>query len=154
MKKRITPHGAKARKAAQAALRVLSKSSRKTRRHVVRIPAIEVPKSVADALVTMLDEYANAKDTVISGINGGAELSTTEAAARLRISRPTLIDVLESGEIEYRMVGTHRRVSEAALDEYLKKQSVTPVRGAAVKGRARLGLQKMAEITDEAGAGY
>jgi|GEM_PF-777838 len=39
------------------------------------------------------------------------ELTTTETAELLGMSRPTVIKLIESGELPCRMVGTHRRVS-------------------------------------------
>jgi len=49
-----------------------------------------------------------------------AELSTTEAADLLGVSRTTLVGLLKDGHIPHRTVGTHRRVPRAALLEFRK----------------------------------
>lgn len=52
------------------------------------------------------------------------ELTTTTAAERLGISRPTLMKMIKRGEIESYKVGTHTRLKRSAVLEYVKARDV------------------------------
>jgi excisionase family DNA binding protein len=49
------------------------------------------------------------------------EMTTTQAAEFLDVSRPFLVKLVERGELPCRMVGTHRRIPSQALAEYRTK---------------------------------
>jgi excisionase family DNA binding protein len=51
------------------------------------------------------------------------ELSTTQAARMLGMSRPTLIRLIDAGELPSRMVGTHRRVAATDVLDYGRKRA-------------------------------
>ena len=63
------------------------------------------------------------------------ELSAQEAAGRLGVSRPYLMNLLRKGLIAYRMVGTHHRIRVEDLLAYQRAQA--PRRRAAIDALAR-----------------
>jgi excisionase family DNA binding protein len=80
---------------------------------------VEVPRSALAALAQVLDSFAHGDGVTV--ITSAAELTTQQAADALRVSRPFLIGLLDAGQIEYRTVGTHRRVKAASLIRYLRE---------------------------------
>ncbi|KJL36447.1 helix-turn-helix domain-containing protein [Zafaria sp. J156] len=80
---------------------------------------VEVPRSALAALAQVLDSFAHGEGVTV--LPSQAELTTQQAADALRVSRPFLIGLLDDGQIEYRTVGTHRRVKAASLIRYLRE---------------------------------
>lgn len=73
---------------------------------------LELPRISAEKVLTLLD----AERTTGAVVVPIRELfTTTEAAAMLGLSRPTLMKLVEAGEIDHVMVGTHHRIPAQAI---------------------------------------
>lgn len=80
--------------------------------------SLVVPRGAVELLANILDHIAHGEG--VSVIPAHAELTTQQAADMLNVSRPFLIGLLESGEIDYRKVGKHRRVRAESLHSYMR----------------------------------
>ncbi len=79
---------------------------------------VEVPRSALAALAQVLESFAHGEGVTV--VPAHAELTTQQAADVLNVSRPFLIGLLETGQIDFRTVGRHRRVKAASLIRYLR----------------------------------
>ena len=76
---------------------------------------LSLPRKIAEKVLALLD----AERTTGAVVVPAKELfTTTETATMLGLSRPTLMKLLESGEIAHVKVGTHHRVPAQAILEY------------------------------------
>ena len=80
---------------------------------------VKLPAAAVGLLLRILEEMARGNAVTIIPVH--AELTTQEAADILNISRPSLIQLLEEETIEYRRVGTHRRIRFDALMKYKRQ---------------------------------
>ncbi len=102
---------------------------------------LEVPPATLRLLSKILALMARQQTFVL--YPESSELTTKQAAELLGVSRPFLIQVLESGEIPYRKVGRHRRV--LMKDVLLHKQTTQVKR--------RVALDELVRTSEEIG-GY
>jgi excisionase family DNA binding protein len=80
---------------------------------------IPIPASAARLLMQVLGEIGRGNAVKILPVH--AETTTQEAADLLNISRPTLIQMLDSGTLPFRKVGTHRRILMTSLLAHKRK---------------------------------
>lgn len=97
-----------------------------------------LPPEVFEVLRDVVDAMAQGQALTIAPVR--QRLTTQEAADLLGVSRPTVVKLLESGEIPFEQPGRHRRVRLADVLAYRERASVER-RGA---------LDRMVEIADAA----
>lgn len=131
--------------AAKAALRSLSPAGqgagRTVRVHAGNEDAI-VPKEAFELLLEILAQMANGNAVTIVPIQ--AEFTTQQAADFLNVSRPFLVELLETDAIPHRKVGTHRRVRFEDLLHYKQTDDA----------RRQHVLNALAAEAQELGMGY
>ncbi len=81
-----------------------------------KLKSINLPMQAIHLLLEILDQMA--KGNAITLVPIHAELTTQEAANLLNVSRPFLINLLETGEIPYRKIGNRRKVLFSDLMRY------------------------------------
>jgi excisionase family DNA binding protein len=101
--------------------------------------ALVVPREAAVLLAKILGFLARGEG--VNVMPESAELTTQQAAEFLNVSRPYLIKLLESDEIPFRMVGTHRRIRFQDLHEYKTRDDLARRRAA----------DELTELTQELG---
>ena len=117
-----TPTEAKQAKEASRVLSSRLRSKSALRFRVVGVPADEtfaIPASAIKMLLRILDEMGRGNAVTIIPVR--PELTTQESADMLGISRPSLIQLLDEGKIEFGKAGTHRRVRFESLMGYKRQ---------------------------------
>lgn len=96
-----------------------------------------LPVEVFEVLRDVVEAMAQGQAVTIAPVH--QRLTTQEAAGLLGVSRPTVVKLLESGEIPFEQPGRHRRVRLADVLAYRERASL----------ERRDALDRMVEIADE-----
>jgi len=101
--------------------------------------SVELPSEMATALISIIGSVALGSAVAVLPLP--TEVTTTEAAALLNVSRPHLVTLLESGEISFTEVGTHRRIRLADIVAFREAR----------QERFRRAMLRIYEVTEELG---
>jgi excisionase family DNA binding protein len=82
---------------------------------------VDVPESVHRLFAAVVHELALGRAITVAPVH--AELTTQQAAGLLNVSRPFLVNLLESGAMPFHRVGTHRRVRLEDVMAYRRARS-------------------------------
>jgi excisionase family DNA binding protein len=113
--------------------------ARKTRLVGPEGESIVLPAAAFEGLKAIVTGLAQGMAMTL--VPSGHELTTQQAAEILRISRPSLIRLLEDGTIPFHKVGTHRRID---VEDILRYR-------AARNEQRREALRRLTEISEEIG---
>lgn len=134
-------------KSAETALRLLAPLKRRAARSVrLRVAdardEVVLPREAFDLLLGVLGAMAEGNAVTIVPVH--TELTTQQAADLLQVSRPHLVQLLDGGQIPFRMVGTHRRVLARDVFKYRDEARAASERA----------MDEMAAIAQKHGLGY
>lgn len=80
---------------------------------------LRLPRESAKKVLALLDGEQSVGAVVIPAKQ---EFTTTEAAAILDMSRPSLMKLIQAGRIGFRKVGRHHRVPATAIQAFRERQ--------------------------------
>ena len=103
---------------------------------------ITLPIDVLPQLAEIFNHIAKGNEIKILPIK--QELTTSEAAEILNVSRPYLVNLLESGEIPFRKVGVRRRILSIDIIAYKQK----------IDNQRKTALMELATQAQELNMGY
>lgn len=103
---------------------------------------IELPTGAVRLLLNILEAMGDGYGVTMMPV--GAELTTSQAAGILNVSRPYIVKLVEEGELPHHKVGKHRRLK---LEDVVAYKSAT-------KKRSQDLLGELIDEAQELGMGY
>jgi excisionase family DNA binding protein len=100
---------------------------------------VSLSRQTVEFVTKVVKAKAEGQDVIIT--QGPDEVTTTEAALMLGVSRPQVYKLLDKGLVSFRTVGTHRRIPAAELKAWQ----------AAEKARQEAALDRLAKLQEDLG---
>lgn len=93
-------------------------------RHALAKPGgqvrVALSRETAELVSRLVDARARGEEIVVAA--GAAEVTPTEAAVLLGMSRPQVRKLMDQGMLEFRKVGTHHRIRISAIRAFLETE--------------------------------
>jgi len=100
---------------------------------------LSLSRETAEWLVRIVDARARGLEVVVTG--AGGEVTPTEAAALLGISRPQVRKFMDEGKLAFRKVGTHYRITVESLQAFREQE----------RARRRVTMEELSRLQNELG---
>lgn len=100
---------------------------------------VSLSRETAELVSRLVDARARGEEILVS--RGHAEVTPTEAAVLLGMSRPQVRKLMDRGLLEFRKVGTHHRVRVSSIRTFLESE----------RPRRREALGDLAALQNELG---
>lgn len=81
---------------------------------------VALSRGTAELMSRLVDAWARGEQILVSP--GNAEVTPTEAAVLLGMSRPQVRKLMDRGLLEFRKVGTHHRVRVSSIRAFLESE--------------------------------
>ena len=100
---------------------------------------VALSRETAELVARLLDARVRGEEVVVTP--RAAEVTPTEAAVLLGMSRPQVRKLMDRGRLEFRKVGTHHRVRVSSIRAFLENE----------RPRRRDALAELAAVQNEVG---
>lgn len=100
---------------------------------------VTVSRETAEWMAEMVDAKVSGREVVLT--NDLGEVSPTDAGQLLGMSRPQVRKLMDDGQLDFRKVGTHHRITVASIHAFL----------AAERERRAPILAELAQLQNDAG---
>lgn len=100
---------------------------------------VSLSRETAELLARVVDARSHGQQVLIT--RGHAEVTPSEAAELLGMSRPQVRKLMDQGALDFRKVGAHHRIRVASIRAFLDTE----------RPRRREALEDLADLQDELG---
>lgn len=100
---------------------------------------LSLSRETAEWLAGIVDARAQGQEIVVT--HAGGEVTPTEAAALLGVSRPQVRKFMDEGRLDFRMVGTHHRITVESLQNFRDLE----------RARRRVAMEELSRLQNELG---